>query len=86
MILRFTHWVNIWTASDRLITLPLCMRTGTHLCVCVTFYSTIVFIPRFSISFIETLPSTTSSPVLIVDVTNHDKNLSLDNEYLANTM
>ena len=50
------------------------------MCVSVTFYSTFVFIPpgfQFH-QVIETLPSTTSSPVLIVAATNHDKHLRLD--------
>ena len=58
--------------------------TRTHVCVSVTvrFIQPLFLYPRLSISFIETLPSTTSSPVLTVAATNHDKYLMLDNEYL----
>ena len=58
--------------------------TRMHACVCVccVLFNLCFHTPRLSISFIETLPSTTLRPVLIVAATNHDKHLRLDNEYL----
>ena len=77
-ILHFTHALG--KHLERPIILPLCVCTRTHVCVCYcTFYSTFVLIPQ---AFIESLPSTASSPVLIVAATNHDKYLRPDNEYL----
>ena len=61
-----------------------CACALERMCVFVTvrFIQPLFSYPRLSISFIETLPRTTSSPVLIVAATNHDKYLRLDNEYL----
>ena len=86
---RFTHCMG--KHLDRQANHYSLVRAHSHVCVCVGvsdnfFLSTFVFIlPGFQFHFIETLPSTISSPVLIVAATNQDKNLRLDNEYpLAN--